>query len=77
FRVIWSFTEQLCDKHEQYSALNISLTQLVPERARELNLFIDTFERERDEALALLANEQSDNNTYRRQDESRQNLVDH
>lgn len=76
FRVIWSFTEQLCDKHEKYSALNISLTQLVPERARELNLFIDTFERECDEALALLTNEQSDNNTYRRQDESRQNLVD-
>ncbi|MFU1788812.1 hypothetical protein ACM3BO_08925 [Mammaliicoccus sciuri] len=77
FRVIWSFTEQLSDKHEQYSALNISLTQLVPERARELNLFIDTFERERDEALALVTNEMSVNHTNRRQEESIHNLVDH
>lgn len=77
FRVIWSFTEQLCDKHEQYSALSISLTQLVPERARELNLFIDTFERERDEALALLTNEMSVNNTYSRREESNHHLVNH
>lgn len=77
FRVIWSFTEQLCDKQEKYSALNISLTQLVPERARELNLFIDTFERERDEALALLTNEMSVNNTYSRQEESIHNLANH
>nr|WP_263313359.1 DNA repair protein [Mammaliicoccus sp. Marseille-Q6498] len=51
FRVIWSFAEQLCDKQALYRTLSITLNDFVPERARELNLFIEEFERERNEAL--------------------------
>ncbi|MEB7723276.1 Y-family DNA polymerase [Mammaliicoccus fleurettii] len=57
FRVIWSFSEQLCDKAEKYNELNISLNNFVPERARELNMFIEKFERLRNEGLELLINE--------------------
>ncbi|GGH98849.1 MAG TPA: DNA repair protein [Staphylococcus sp.] len=67
FRVIWSFTEQLCDKQEKYHELNISLNNFVPERARELNTFIDKFERERNEALEILIKE-----TKRKQKVNRQ-----
>lgn len=51
FRVIWSFAEQLCDKQAKYRTLSVTLNNFVPERARQLNLFIDEFERQRDEAL--------------------------
>ncbi|PTI80870.1 hypothetical protein BU071_13320, partial [Mammaliicoccus vitulinus] len=65
--VIWSFTEQLCDKQEKYHELNISLNNFVPERTRELNTFIDKFERERNEALEILIKE-----TKRKQKVNRQ-----
>lgn len=77
FRVIWSYIEQLCDKYDNYSTLNISLKQLVPERARELNVFIETFERERDESIDLLLNEFNNGKAYDRQEESNSNLLNH
>ena len=41
-----------CDKNALYRTLSVSLTQLINEEDRQLNLFIDEYERRRDEKLA-------------------------
>ena len=40
-----------CAINTKYRTLSVTLNNFVPERARQLNLFIDEFERQRDEAL--------------------------
>ena len=46
------FANQLCDPTELYRTLSVSLTQFVNESERQLSLFIDEYERRRNERLA-------------------------
>lgn len=46
------FANQLCDKQALYRTLSVSLTQFIDENERQMNLFIDEYERKRDEKLA-------------------------
>ncbi|MEX2947662.1 Y-family DNA polymerase [Staphylococcus warneri] len=52
FKVVNYFANQLCDKHALYRTLSVSLTQFIDENERQMNLFIDEYERKRDEKLA-------------------------
>ncbi|TBW73998.1 DNA repair protein, partial [Staphylococcus warneri] len=52
FKVVNYYANHLCDKKVLYRTLSVSLTQLVPEDQRQLNLFFDEYERKRDEKLA-------------------------
>lgn len=45
FKVIWNFSEQLCDKHSKYRKINVSLSNFMPARSKELNAFFETFEK--------------------------------
>ncbi|WP_323702439.1 DNA repair protein [Mammaliicoccus sp. Dog046] len=54
FRVIWSFTEQMCDKQANYHTIYIALEQFVPEQARELNHFKHEFIKERNDIIENL-----------------------
>ena len=48
-----NYYESMCDKNALYRTLSVSLTQLINEEDRQLNLFIiDEYERRRDEKLA-------------------------
>ncbi|MBE7331695.1 Y-family DNA polymerase [Staphylococcus haemolyticus] len=51
-KVVNYYANQLCDKNALYRTLSVSLTQLINEEDRQLNLFIDEYERRRDEKLA-------------------------
>ena len=51
YKVVNYYANQLCDKNALYRTLSVSLTQLINEEDR-LNLFIDEYERRRDEKLA-------------------------
>lgn len=51
FRVIWSFTEQLCDKQAHYQTIYIALKQFVPEEARDLNHFKQEFIKKRNDII--------------------------
>ncbi|WP_414043181.1 Y-family DNA polymerase [Macrococcus sp. EM39E] len=51
FQVVWGFMMQLCDKTRMYRTLNISLTNFIREEDRQLSLFVDEFEREKQERL--------------------------
>lgn len=42
---------QLCDKKRMYRTVNISLTNFIREEDRQLSLFVDEFEREKQERL--------------------------
>jgi DNA polymerase V len=50
--VVDKFADQLCDKSALYRTLSISLTNFVDEHNRQLDLFIDEYERRRTEKLA-------------------------
>lgn len=52
FKVVNYFANQLCDKQALYRTLSVSLTQFIDENERQMNLFIDEYERKRDEKLA-------------------------
>lgn len=52
YKVVNYYANQLCDKNALYRTLSVSLTQLINEEDRQLNLFIDEYERRRDEKLA-------------------------
>lgn len=52
FKVVNYFANQLCDKQALYRTLSVSLTQFIDENERQMNLFIDEYERKRDEELA-------------------------
>lgn len=52
FKVVNYFANQLCDKQALYRTLSVSLTQFIDENERQMNLFIDEYERNRDEKLA-------------------------
>ena len=52
FKVINYFANRLCDKKALYRTLSVSLTQFIKESDRQLNLFIDEYERKKDEKLA-------------------------
>ena len=52
FRVVKYFANQLYDKQALYRTLSVSLTQFIDENERQMNLFIDEYERKRDEKLA-------------------------
>lgn len=51
-KVIDNFADQLCDRSALYRTLSVSLTQFINEEDRQLNLFIDEYERKRNENLA-------------------------
>ena len=52
FKVINYFANRLCDKKALYRTLSVSLTQFIKESDRQLNLFIDEYERKKDVKLA-------------------------
>lgn len=52
FKVVNYFANKLCDKQALYRTLSVSLTQFINENERQMNLFIDEYERKRDEKLA-------------------------
>ncbi|WHI69334.1 Y-family DNA polymerase [Staphylococcus epidermidis] len=52
FKVINYFANRLCDKKALYRTLSVSLTQFIKESNRQLNLFIDEYERKKDVKLA-------------------------
>lgn len=52
FKVVEYFADQLCDQSALYRTLSVSLTQFVGEETRQLNLFINEYERKRNERLA-------------------------
>ncbi len=52
YNVVNHFANQLCDPTELYRTLSVSLTQFVNESERQLSLFIDEYERRRNERLA-------------------------
>lgn len=51
FQVVWGFMQQLCEKDRMYRTVNISLTNLISEEDRQLTLFVDEFQRSKEEAL--------------------------
>lgn len=51
FQFVWGFMMQLCDKKRMYRTVNISLTNFIREEDRQLSLFVDEFEREKQERL--------------------------
>ena len=52
FKVVESLADKLCDSTMLYRKVSISLTQFIDERNTQLNLFIDEYERKRNEKLA-------------------------
>ena len=52
FKVVESLADKLCDSTMLYRTVSISLTQFIDERNTQLNLFIDEYERKRNEKLA-------------------------
>ena len=52
FKVINYFANRLCDKKALYRTLSVSLTQFIKESDRQLNLFIEEYERKKDVKLA-------------------------
>jgi DNA polymerase V len=50
--VVEKFADELCDKSALYRTLSVSLTNFVDEHNRQLDLFIDEYERRRTEKLA-------------------------
>src|SRR5699024_10221280 len=52
FKVVESLADKLCDSTMLYRTVSISLTQFIDERNTQLNLFIDEYERQRNEKLA-------------------------
>lgn len=41
-----------CDRHEWYRTLSVSATNIIPEQAQQLNLFVDPIQQERETRLA-------------------------
>lgn len=52
FKVVEYFADKLCDRNALIRTVSISLTQFIEETDRQLNLFIDEYERKRNEKLA-------------------------
>lgn len=52
FKVVEYFADKLCDRTALIRTVSISLTQFIEETDRQLNLFIDEYERKRNEKLA-------------------------
>ena len=52
FKVVEYLADKLCDQTMLYRTVSISLTQFIDERNTQLNLFIDEYERKRNEKLA-------------------------
>lgn len=52
FQVVWSFIEQLCDRSRTYRTVSITLSRFISEGDRQLTLFIDEFQRMKEEQLA-------------------------
>ncbi|MEX6358445.1 Y-family DNA polymerase [Staphylococcus cohnii] len=52
FKVVEYLADKLCDPTMLYRTVSISLTQFIDERNTQLNLFIDEYERKRNEKLA-------------------------
>ncbi|GGI42070.1 DNA repair protein [Mammaliicoccus stepanovicii] len=59
FKIIWSFASELCDKHAYYKSISIALNTFIPARARELNLFINEYERLRNESILKMVKDSS------------------
>ena len=57
FKVIEHFADKLCDKQALYRTVSVSLTQFIDEKDRQLNLFINEYERKRKERLAKTIDE--------------------
>lgn len=51
FRIVWGFMQQMCDSNRKYRTVNIALTNLMKEEDRQLSLFVDEFERAKEERL--------------------------
>lgn len=51
-QTVFRLADEKCDKTELYRTLSVSLTQFVSDTDRQLNLFIDEYQRRRDEKLA-------------------------
>ncbi|UJS28926.1 Y-family DNA polymerase [Macrococcoides canis] len=51
FRVVWGFMQQMCDPKRKYRTVSIALTNLMKEEDRQLSLFVDEFERAKEERL--------------------------
>ena len=52
YKVVEGFADELCDHYALFRTVSISLTQFIDEKDRQLNLFIDEYERKRNEKLA-------------------------
>ncbi|MBI5975432.1 Y-family DNA polymerase [Staphylococcus canis] len=52
FNVIERWADKLCDHHALYRTLSVSLSQFTSEDQHQLNLFVDEYQRQREEALA-------------------------
>ncbi|AVP37010.1 Y-family DNA polymerase [Staphylococcus felis] len=57
FNAIERLADRLCDHHALYRTLSVSLTQFTSENQHQLNLFVDEFQRQREEALAKTIDE--------------------
>lgn len=51
FRIVWGFLTQLADKKRTFRTVSVSLTNFLREEERQLTLFIDEFERFKEERL--------------------------
>src|SRR5699024_1932468 len=52
YKAVEYFADKLCDDSMLYRTVSVSLTQFIDEKDRQLNLFIDEYERKRNEKLA-------------------------
>lgn len=57
FRVVWGFMQQKCDQRRMYRTVSIALTNLMKEEDRQLSLFVDEFERAKEERLERTVDE--------------------
>ena len=52
YKVVEHFADKLCDHTMLFITVIVSLTKFIYEKDRQLNLFIDEYERKRNEKLA-------------------------
>ncbi|WP_306332061.1 hypothetical protein, partial [Vibrio injensis] len=52
YKVVEHFADKLCDHTMLFRTVSVSLTKFIDEKDRQLNLFIDEYERKRNEKLA-------------------------